>query len=325
MASGFQYFNSSDSGAPVLTAQVGSMIALLDWVLVTKGGWAKAYTGTNLAAYRSNTGNRFYLRIDDTQTNFTRVRAYRSMTNINTGTSQFPTTTQFGSSGVNFWGWMKGYMAGTDARRYWGVRTDRYFVLVVEVTSPSEIGYYYRHVYAFGDFPSAINGDAHNTLVIGIPDANIEVYNGYLTSHSGDRVAPSASLNTSYSNTALSGTPNGSVISPIARVATPGRGANSAYTAAVKLGNTFFFNPTSVICTNSATTNNGVLPRGKLANVSLVYGGGSSAPSVDYPVTDLTTITVGSRTFLPILEYTDGSTSYSEAVLLEITDTDGAL
>ena len=79
-APGFEFFKSTDAGAPVLTGQVGKMIAVLDWVLVTKGGWAKAFTGTNLAAYRSNTGNRFYLRVDDTQTIFTRLRGYRAMT-----------------------------------------------------------------------------------------------------------------------------------------------------------------------------------------------------------------------------------------------------
>lgn len=54
--------------------------------------------GTNIASYRSDdvTGNRLYLRVDDTQANYCRLRGYSSITSLasDTGNDPFPTDTQ---------------------------------------------------------------------------------------------------------------------------------------------------------------------------------------------------------------------------------------
>lgn len=64
-------------------------------------GFAKVYTGTNLAAFRSNdvTGRRMFLRVDDSGASAMRVRAYESMSSISVGTGAFPTTAQAPSPG----------------------------------------------------------------------------------------------------------------------------------------------------------------------------------------------------------------------------------
>lgn len=89
---------STDVGAPALAAAAGSMITLLDFLLVTTLGWTKPYTGTNLAAYRQPAGtNQFYLRVDDTSTTTARIVGYESMTDVNTGSGPFPTAAQIAS------------------------------------------------------------------------------------------------------------------------------------------------------------------------------------------------------------------------------------
>src|SRR5690348_12633571 len=103
-------YSSSDTGAPVLTGQAGSLIAVLDACLVngygtqTAAGWTKAFSGTNKADYRMAGGNQFYLDVDDSAAQTAagkeaNVRGYEAMTALATGTNAFPTTTQFAAPG----------------------------------------------------------------------------------------------------------------------------------------------------------------------------------------------------------------------------------
>lgn len=161
MAVGFEYFDSSQSGAPGLWGAAGRMRAVLDWVLVDKGGWAKPYTGTNLAVYRSDSGNRFYLRLDDTQSMQVRLRGYRAMTAVSTGTGQFPQSAVTTST----YGCKKSDEASTATRRYWGIRTNRYFVMFIEIGDYT-MGLAARQMIAFGDVPSLFTSDSFNTILI---------------------------------------------------------------------------------------------------------------------------------------------------------------
>jgi len=91
-------YTSTDAGAPQLTGQAGSLLALLRAVLVngySTGatakaplGWTQEFSGTNKAVFRNNptTGSGYRLRIDDTQAREARMRAYTTMTNVDTGT-----------------------------------------------------------------------------------------------------------------------------------------------------------------------------------------------------------------------------------------------
>jgi hypothetical protein len=95
-----RYYRSDDAGAPALTGQAGTLIAVLDACLVNGygskpgAGWTKPYSGTNLAAYRMGSGGsaeRMYLRVDDSATLVSRVRGFVTMTDISAGTEPFPT------------------------------------------------------------------------------------------------------------------------------------------------------------------------------------------------------------------------------------------
>lgn len=79
-------------------------------------GWAKSFSGTNIAAYRPTdpTALGMYLRIDDTGTTTARVVGYESMSDINTGTGIYPTNSQV--NGGNYW--EKSGAAGSTARNW---------------------------------------------------------------------------------------------------------------------------------------------------------------------------------------------------------------
>src|SRR6478609_9197278 len=91
-----------DSSAPTLSASNGALITVLDAVLVngygskTAAGWTKAFSGTNLAAYLQGSGsNGRYLRVDNsTSDNFPRLRGFKAMSAISTGTDGFPLDAQ---------------------------------------------------------------------------------------------------------------------------------------------------------------------------------------------------------------------------------------
>lgn len=100
-------YHSTDSSAPVLSGQVGALIGVLDAILVNgygskaAVGWTKAFSGTNMAAYKQSAGsNQLYLRVDDTNATDARVVGYETMSDVNTGTGPFPTATQQ-SGGLN--------------------------------------------------------------------------------------------------------------------------------------------------------------------------------------------------------------------------------
>lgn len=90
-------FSSSDAGAPVLTADPGSLKTLLKACLVTgygskQGlGWQMPFESTdkNVAAFKSAdpTASGFYFKIDNSTTSTAKLSAYQTMTDINTGSN----------------------------------------------------------------------------------------------------------------------------------------------------------------------------------------------------------------------------------------------
>ena len=95
-------YSSFDVGAPVLTGEAGSMIAVLDACLVTgygakaAAGWTKPFVGTNIAVFRPGAGEQSYYQIKDDGvdgTNGTKnatVYIYETMTDAVTGTGKTP-------------------------------------------------------------------------------------------------------------------------------------------------------------------------------------------------------------------------------------------
>lgn len=323
MAAGFEYFASTDVGAPVLTGQVGKLILVLDWVLVTKGGWAKAYTGTNLAAYRSATGNRFYLRVDDTQTLMSRLRGYRAMTAISTGTNLFPATALCPSA---TFGIGRSSSADATARRYWGVRTNRYVIMAIELGSTTA-GDAYRQVFAFGDVPSLCETDTFNTVLMGLDSPAGGQFFPY------SWVSPVTPLNTIASVAAagchMAATPTGSVNAVGTTMATSWLPEGQTYAVANTLHGASGRMQLSPITINSnaiVSGGSGIgIPRAYLPNVQVIAG---VIPRTG--IADEELITTGGRSFRCITGhfYDQGDAGVGYACggfTLETTDTDGAL
>ncbi|MCD9097030.1 hypothetical protein [Luteimonas fraxinea] len=333
MAAGFEYFDYQSPGAPVLHGAAGRLIALLDWALVSKGGWEKAFTGTNLAAYRSATGNRMFYRVDDTQATYSRVRGQRGMTGISAGlTGQFPSNAQAGN--INLFGVRKAFDTGpaSDFQRYWGVRTNRYLVLFIESVSQldteQQTGRTARNWIVIGDLPSMAEADSYCSVVCGTPNTDNAYVDWRQYSMYIQAIAPDVSYSIGAAGAAISGSPNGSVVSPLCGVHWPFGQNAASYPSLLVQSDRMYFQPLLLGCGPSATAaNQGAYPRALVANVSALYGGcADGVPLPTLPATDLVPLTVGSRQFLPILYTANFAGGYTgEACLLEMTDTDGAL
>lgn len=135
-------------------------------VKMAGAGWTKPFSGTGKAGYRAPMGNRFYLRVLDDGSDGTNaakvanIRGYESMTDVDTGTGDFPTIAQMASG---LWA-SKSSTADTTARP-WIVLADekRVIVLTAYLSTLTEA---YNH-WCFGDLVGTEAGDAYATLIYG--------------------------------------------------------------------------------------------------------------------------------------------------------------
>lgn len=167
MTTGFYIRRSSDSGAAVLSGQAGALLGVIDDLLqigTTDALWDKVYTGTNKAVYRAQNGDRFYLRVDDSNAQYGAVRGYATMSDVDTGTSVFPTTTQ-----QTNWSWFKSNTANSTARTWVGVATDRFFLLLVS----GGWGGTGQDLYFFGDIKKSLASDVGATVLKAHPATTI--------------------------------------------------------------------------------------------------------------------------------------------------------
>lgn len=118
-------------------------------------GWAKAFTATNIAAYKASdvASTGMLLRVDDSGTTNARVVGYEAMTDANTGVASFPLASQM--SGGGYWG--KSWQANATARPWFVAGDSRAFFLCV---APGIYSDNYT-VHQFGDFVSNKSGDAY--------------------------------------------------------------------------------------------------------------------------------------------------------------------
>lgn len=157
-------YSSTDAGAPVLSGSVGSFIALLDAVLVTgygtkaAVGWTKPFTGVNLAAYKMPAGTTgHYLRVNDTVTTRAGVVGFETMTDVNTGTGQFPTEAQ--NAGGLF---IQKSASASALNRPWFIVTNGSMLHIYPDYSSDTLALFY----SFGSFPSYKSADAANTFIM---------------------------------------------------------------------------------------------------------------------------------------------------------------
>jgi hypothetical protein len=166
-------YRSSDSSAPVLDGQAGSLVNLLDKCLVAgygakaAAGWTKPFTATNAAVFRMGAGNQFYLDVNDNGASNgltgasgqeAAVRGYEAMTAVSTGTNPFPTTAQIALATAN---WRKSATASATARGWFMVADDRSFIL--GILDGDTVSLY--KLYIFGDFYSLKTGDSFRVAI----------------------------------------------------------------------------------------------------------------------------------------------------------------
>lgn len=171
-------YRSTDASAPVLTGEVGKLIALLKAVLVdgygakSAAGWTRPYSsGSDYAAFQmgSASGSNALLWVNDSNAQMARVVGYSSMSAILVGTNPFPTETQF-SAGLYC---RKSVTANATARPWIMWATDRCFYLVINgnqtVIGNQDGGD--AHL-GFGELTSALSGDAYHAFIMAASDTS---------------------------------------------------------------------------------------------------------------------------------------------------------
>ena len=163
-------YRSTDAGAPVLVGGVSSLINLLDKCLVTgygsktAAGWTKPYTGTDTAVFRNSVaagGSGMHIRVldDGSGSGGARealVRAYLTMSDVDTGTVETPEVAQLAGSIV----WRKSNTVDSTPRAWFMVADERTLYLCVSDG--------FAHVIcAAGDYESYVPGDAYPFFIGG--------------------------------------------------------------------------------------------------------------------------------------------------------------
>ena len=131
-------------------------------IKVAPAGWEKVYSGTNKAAYRSLSpdSTRAFLRVDDTNARYARLRGYATMSDIDTGTNPTPSDDQL-AGGVYL---PASNSADATARRWIVVASDRFVHIAIANYSGYQSDY---ALTAAGDFPSLKAGDAYRWMIVG--------------------------------------------------------------------------------------------------------------------------------------------------------------
>ena len=158
-----------------ITSATGSMTAK-----IAPLGWERVYTGTNISVYRSLEGNRFYLRVDDTNATYTTVTMYESMTNVNTGVN--PVGPVY---------WMKSNAASTASREWYLIGNKKTFYLFVAFNSSYLT---MNQGYVFGEFNSIKPDEQYNTLLMGYSSSSPS---GMIGSNSFTQVSSSSATSRS--------------------------------------------------------------------------------------------------------------------------------
>jgi len=127
-------------------------------VKTAPAGWEKKFSGTNKAVFKSLAveANTSYLWVNDTGTVNANVRAYESMTDVNTGTGAAPTAAESASGGF----WVKSSGANANANR-WDLFADtRAFYFCPTPNSGNNPAHIGQPCYFFGDLIAYKNADA---------------------------------------------------------------------------------------------------------------------------------------------------------------------
>lgn len=165
-------YRSTDPGAPALTGQVGSLVALLDAVLVDGygvgadakpgAGWSRTFSATNKRVYRPNlvSSTGYHVRVDDTATTgnarYAWMRGYELMSDIDTGINPVPTVAQSSTGALV----AKSTTLDAVSRPWTIIANERFAYLILNVNSGGG-----AFVHFFGDMLSYKPGDLHSFVM----------------------------------------------------------------------------------------------------------------------------------------------------------------
>lgn len=146
------------------TAADGAATGTITIKYAPQTSWSKVYAGTNKAAYRSThvASAGHYLRVDDTGTTTARLRAYETMSDVDTGTGPFPTDAQMSGGGYIH----KSTAANVTAVQYRIFSDERFVLLAIAPASGANGLHVGAPARGFGD-PIALapGGDVWITLL----------------------------------------------------------------------------------------------------------------------------------------------------------------
>lgn len=162
-----------------ITGQNGTLITVLDAILVTGEGWTKTYSGTNKAVYTQASGNGFCLRVQDDgpgagAAREAIVRGAESASDVDTLIDPFPTVAQVSDANCV---WRKSNSADSTTRNYYCVADGNSFHLIVNFNGTSDI-----EIYSYFDTEPFYTGDGYNTAITTRNAANASA-NGYCTDY----------------------------------------------------------------------------------------------------------------------------------------------
>lgn len=138
-------YRSTDPGAPQLSGQAGTFVAVLDAVLVdgygggadfkAPLGWTRAFSGTNKRAYHNDpvqySGE--FVRFDDSNAQFVLVDGYEVMSGIDAGSQRFHTASE---------SWSKSNVASSAVREWIIVGTGKIFYVLIKTNGNQWLSFY---------------------------------------------------------------------------------------------------------------------------------------------------------------------------------------
>lgn len=252
-------------------------------------GWSKAFSGTNLAAYKSTAlaATGCYLRVDDSASSTARsalARGYETMSDINTYTGEFPTTAQIATSAI-----CKSSTADSTARP-WALVGDELIFYFSSAESQSSYPNAYSLMF-FGDINSYASNDAYRCVFAGHNTAT-PTYSGSGT-NGASIWAPTSGATVSVPhhvarNMAGTGASGSFVKYSIGSNSCIGYGRSTATYPALCDGGVHLF---PVIASDSSTATNGHAQfRGVMPGIYEPYEASAG--------TNYTTVTISGRTYL---------------------------
>lgn len=156
---------------------------------IAPAGWEKVYSKTNVAAYRSLSleSTKMFLRVDDTNPQFVRVRGYETMSDVDTGAGLFPTDVMIAGGGY----WAKSDTSSATAVAWILASDGRFFFDSPAPGSHRGMTHQTCFLRGFGDFiPKNPAGDAYLCgLNYSATTSTANMYDGTLDGDSSLRTA----------------------------------------------------------------------------------------------------------------------------------------